>query len=389
MGDTLDYYNLAPVASLLMLAAALAALVWALWWWRQRRPGGAQGVHALAVLSLFLAFDLVVFGAFTRLTDSGLGCPDWPGCYGHTSPVGARGAIAQAEQLAPLGPVTQSKAWIEMVHRYWAGAVGALIVAQAWVAWRRRRVMDWRVPALTLLWVCLQGAFGALTVTMKLFPAVVSLHLLGGYGLLALLAWQVVRTRAPWAAGGAGVGLGPGLGSGARSRTTVFLWLALVLLLLQAALGAWVSSNYAVLACGAFPTCQGQWWPQQDWGAAWTLWRPLGLMPDGSAMSLPGLTAIHMAHRLGAGVLTLVLGLSAWLLARGPGTRRLGLALALLLGGQWVSGVGNVVWDAPLLSSLLHTAFAGAMVVVLVLALALPGATRVYEARMVLSGGVA
>ncbi len=371
-------YDLAPTASLLMLAAALAALAWGLWWWRQRRPSQGQAMHALALLILFLAFDLVVFGAFTRLTDSGLGCPDWPGCYGHASPVGARGAIDQAQEAAPLGPVTLGKAWIEMLHRYWAGTVGALLVAQAWLAWRQRSTVDWRLPFASLLWVCLQGAFGAWTVTMKLFPAVVTLHLLGGYGLLVLLAWQVARTR------GSGVQVvqAPPLG-----RLQIRLvGLALVFLLLQAALGAWVSSNYAVLACGGFPVCQGQWWPVLDWSAAATVWRPLGYMPDGSALALPGLTAIHMAHRLGAVLAVVALGACAGGLCRARATRPWGWVLVLLLGVQLVSGVGNVVWDAPLLASLVHTGVAGAMVVVLVLVTAGVGPLR--GTRSAVSGGV-
>lgn len=373
-------YDLAPVASLLMLAAALAAVLWALWWWHQRRPAQEQGLHALAVLILFLAFDLVVFGAFTRLTDSGLGCPDWPGCYGHASPVGARSAIDQAQEAAPLGPVTLGKAWIEMLHRYWAATVGALLLAQAGLAWRLRRNVDWRLPAVSLVWVCLQGAFGAWTVTMKLFPAVVTLHLLGGYVLLALLAWQVERTRSPAPRSPAPSAVG--------RRSASLVGCALGVLLLQAALGAWVSSNYAVLACGGFPTCQGLWWPSMDWQAAATLWRPLGYLPDGSALALQALAAIHVAHRLGAVVAVLLLGLCAWRLWQAGDTRGRGGLLALLLGLQVASGVGNVVWDAPLWASLVHTGGAGAMVVVLALVLAETRREPVRGAHGVLSGGV-
>lgn len=347
--------NWAPLVSLLLVAVALSALVVALWWWRQGQRSFRQRWSSLVVLALFLTFDLVVFGAFTRLTDSGLGCPDWPGCYGHASPWGAGTQIAQAQSAAPWGPVTWSKAWIEMVHRYWASTVGALLVAMAVVAWRQRNQVDWRWPALSVAWVCMQGAFGALTVTLKLAPAVVTLHLLGGYGLLALLTAQAVRSHAP--------------GSTAwriDRRGSALMALVLAAVLGQAALGAWVSSNYAVLACGGFPLCQGTWWPPMDFAAAFALWRPLGYGQDGTALALSAVTAIHMAHRVGAlAVSACLLGASVWLWRRGAARRTTVLLVALLL-GQWLTGVGNVVWDAPLLSSLLHTAGAGALVVVLV-----------------------
>ena len=199
-------YNLAPLAGILAIGLLLAAApVW--WAARQHRRGSAvTWRHALCLVTLFLTFDLVVFGAFTRLTDSGLGCPDWPGCYGSTSPVGASAPIAQAQSALPDGPVTVQKAWIEMIHRFLATGVGALILLLAIAAWKDARqsaASAWLATG-TLLWVCLQGAFGALTVTMKLFPAIVTLHLLGGMVLLALLVVQVAQTMrvAPGSHGG-------------------------------------------------------------------------------------------------------------------------------------------------------------------------------------------
>ncbi|NDH52678.1 MAG: hypothetical protein EBY24_11925 [Betaproteobacteria bacterium] len=175
--------DLSPLWQLLLLASALAALAAGWLWLRQRGLSGLRWLRALTLLTLFLSFDLVLFGAFTRLSDSGLGCPDWPGCYASASPVGARAAISAAESAMPSGPVTHTKAWIEMVHRYMAGGVGALILLLAATTWRERlragnpqaQPYPW-LPTLTLLWVCVQGAFGALTVTMKLFPAIVTLH---------------------------------------------------------------------------------------------------------------------------------------------------------------------------------------------------------------------
>jgi cytochrome c oxidase assembly protein subunit 15 len=225
-------------------------------------------LRALIWATLFLTFDLVLFGAFTRLSDSGLGCPDWPGCYGHASPFGAAGHIDAAASAQPTGPVTPQKAWIEMAHRYLATGVGALILLMAvlsWVAARRRQATGvspaWAVA--TLFWVCMQGAFGALTVTSKLQPAIVTLHLLGGIGLLVLLAAQAANLQ-------------PRLNGASRSLV-LGVGAVLILVLLQAALGGWVSSNYAVLACRDFPKCQGAWFPPADFAEGFHLWRPSAL----------------------------------------------------------------------------------------------------------------
>jgi len=243
--------DLAPLLGVLAVGAALA-LVPLAWFWRRRRgDGAALRLQAFAWFVLALTFDLVLLGAFTRLSDSGLGCPDWPGCYGHASPVGASPHIAAAEAALPTGAVTTTKAWVEMLHRYAATAIGALVVVLAGLAIHASRRsggrIGWGLAVFTLLWICLQGAFGALSVTLRLYPAIVSLHLLGGMGLLALLAVQGER-YAPRR-----LELAPGLRAG--------LVAVAVLTLVQVALGAWVSSNYAVLACSDVPTCQGAWCP--------------------------------------------------------------------------------------------------------------------------------
>lgn len=359
-------WNLSPLGQLVLIGMTVAALPLALLVWsgRHRQAGGWQ--YALTLTTLFLTFDLVLFGAFTRLTDSGLGCPDWPGCYGHASPVGAQGHIEQAQTVNPEGPVTHGKAWIEMLHRYLASGVGMLIVVlagSAWHAHRQARALHQRTPIhpmwaiATLVWVCVQGAFGALTVTMKLFPAIVSLHLLGGYGLLALLTVQAVRL---W------------LQAGARVEVLVSasmrlgLWLALVALLFQSALGAWVSTNYAVLACMEFPTCQGSLWPPMDFVQGFTLWRPLGLQTNGQPISFEALTAIHMVHRWMAAGLVLIIALVIWQLRAYPALRRPMQLLGLLLALQLATGLSNVVLGWPLLAAVLHTGGAGAMLVCLV-----------------------
>jgi cytochrome c oxidase assembly protein subunit 15 len=359
-------WNLSPLGQLVLIGMAVAAipLTYLLWSGRHRQAGGWH--YALALTTLFLTFDLVLFGAFTRLTDSGLGCPDWPGCYGHASPVGAKGAIALAQTVNPEGPVTHGKAWIEMLHRYLASGVGILIVLLAISAWRDHRKAQaaqqrasihpaWALA--TLVWVCVQGGFGALTVTMKLFPAIVTMHLLGGYVLLGLLTLQAAQL---W------------LQAGARQvqaiapSVRVGLWLALAALLLQAALGGWVSTNYAVLACMEFPTCQGSHWPAMDFAQGFTLWRPLGLQPDGQPISFEALTAIHMVHRWMAAGLVLVIGLVLWQLRAYPALRRPMQLLGWLLALQLLTGLSNVVLGWPLLAAVLHTGGAGAMLICLV-----------------------
>ena len=359
-------WNLSPLGQLVLIGMAVAAipLAYLLWSGRHRQAGGWH--YALTLTTLFLTFDLVLFGAFTRLTDSGLGCPDWPGCYGHASPVGALGAIELAQTVNPEGPVTHGKAWIEMLHRYLASGVGMLIVLLAISAWldhRKARAVQQHAPIhpawaiATLVWVCVQGAFGALTVTMKLFPAIVTLHLLGGYGLLGMLTLQAAQQ---W------LHYGARQIQGIATSMRTGLWLALATLLLQAALGGWVSTNYAVLACMEFPTCQGSHWPAMDFAQGFTLWRPLGLQPDGSPISFEALTAIHMVHRWMAGILVLVIALVLWQLRTYPALRRPMQLLGLLLALQLVTGLSNVVLGWPLLAAVLHTGGAGAMLVCLV-----------------------
>ena len=355
---TVPLYDLGPVGWLALVGAllALGPLAWV--WVRHRHEGPAARRKALTVLTLFLTFDLVVFGAFTRLTDSGLGCPDWPGCYGEASPLQAHAEIRAAETAMPTGPVTRGKAWIEMVHRYLATAVGALITALMALAWRDRRrgavqaVSPWW-PTLTFVWVCAQGAFGALTVTMKLYPAIVTAHLLGGVGLLVLLVVQsegYLKRPLP---------LTPGL---RRAAVGVFL-----LALAQVTLGGWVSTNYAVLACTDFPTCQGQWWPPMDAEHGFAIFRELGLGRHGDVLPFAALTAIHMAHRVGAAVLTVALLAFAWALRHHghPASRRFALGLVALLGWQVASGLGNVVLGWPLVAALAHTAGAAGLLTLL------------------------
>ncbi|HEX5372379.1 MAG TPA: COX15/CtaA family protein [Aquabacterium sp.] len=364
MNESLSLVDLGPAASV-ALAGALLALLPLLWaarrLWREggmaawRRPVAWQ--RALTLATLFLTLDLVVFGAFTRLTDSGLGCPDWPGCYGSASPVGAHGEITQALQEAPHGPVSHGKAWIEMIHRYLATGVGALItglMALAW--WSRGRasageplISPWW-PTWTFVWVCVQGAFGALTVTLKLYPLIVTGHLLGGLTGVALLAAQARALATPSQASSPQSVWAQALPEVLRRSAG---WV-LAVWVLQAMLGAWVSTNGAVLACAEFPLCQSQWVPDMDWRQGFTLLRGLGEDGQGGTVTLAALTAIHMAHRLGAIVATLAMLWLAWR-AMQLGARSHGRILLALLGWQVATGLSNVVLGWPLLAALGHT----------------------------------
>ncbi|RQO72855.1 heme A synthase [Aquitalea sp. FJL05] len=287
-------------------------------------------MRKLAWLALLLACVVLPLGAYVRLSDAGLGCPDWPGCYGRLSPAHAAVAIEQAMQLQPDGPVSPDKAWKEMLHRYLAGSLGLLILWQALQAWRSGRQQ--RVAGLLLLLLALQAGLGMLTVTMRLQPLVVTAHLLLGMSLLALLLWQAVGSH--W----------PGVRVTAGQRRLAWLWL--LVLAGQIALGGWVSSHQAALACQGFPGCNGSGWPLSSLADAFVL--------RSGALPMASLVAMHWLHRLGALLVTLVLGLLCWRLWSCPGLRqqlRLLMALALL---QLLLGVANVLWLHPLPLALAH-----------------------------------
>ncbi|MFL6695928.1 MAG: COX15/CtaA family protein [Vitreoscilla sp.] len=344
-------YDWTSLSGLALIALAVASVVLMVAWWRGglRHKSQAQRVAALAGLTLFLCFDLVVFGAYTRLSDSGLGCPDWPGCYATASPVAAAQPIAHAQALAPEGPVTQKKAWIEMIHRYFAMALGTLIILMLAAAALARDARARTLAGVTLAWVIAQGVFGALTVTWKLYPAIVTGHLLGGMGLLALLSLQ-----AP----------GPVEAAARDVRDRWALGLAALALLLQIALGGWVSTNYAVLACTGFPQCNGQWWPAMNWSEGFTFARELGRRADGAPIAMTALVAIQWTHRLFAVVFVAAMG---WLVARlwhrGEAARRRAVIIGGLVVIQLATGLSNVVLGWPLAAALAHTAGAAALVI--------------------------
>ena len=306
----------------------------------------------IVFLTWFLTLDLIMFGAFVRLTDSGLGCPDWPGCYGNVTPIGALQNINEAAKAMPEGPVTLPKAWIEMVHRYVGATLGFLIIITCWMAWRHRARFG-QSPALAfvaLIAVCVQGAFGAWTVTHQLMPVVVTGHLLGGVILLALMTWLAAREtdHDPVPAHAAGA--------------LPWVAIALALLFIQIALGGWVSTNYAALACMDFPTCNGVWLPDMDPASGFALIRGLGEMPGGAMISQAALTAIHWVHRNFAFVVFIYVGLVAWRLRAIPGLQGPARLILALLAAQLITGLTTIFFQWPLVIAVLHNGGAAALV---------------------------
>lgn len=358
----------------LLITAILVALLPLGWVWIAKDN---DKYRKLVWVTLFFTFDLIVFGAFTRLTDSGLGCPDWPGCYSHANPMQVLEKIDAAAALMPSGPVTRAKAWIEMIHRYLAMGIGILItilMASAWRFWRNGQTGQTgqtgqagqigqtpHLPTLLFVLVCIQGAFGRWTVTLKLQPIIVTIHLLLGMLLLALMATLAARQSRPKPIRTVPEqALAPHLRMGALRPWIIA---GAVMLLVQLALGAWVSTNYATLACPDFPMCNGQWWPQMDFNHGFTLWRELGKTGAGDFLPYSALTAIHWVHRSFALLLTLVLAALAWRARYACPDLARNLALVLLL--QLATGSATVFFAWPLGLAVLHNAGAALLVLVL------------------------
>ena len=301
----------------------------------------------LVSVTLVLTFELIMFGSFTRLTDSGLGCPDWPGCYGAANPFIAHADISAAQALMPQGPVTPFKAWVEMIHRYLAMSVGLLITAQLIVAWLKRDVVQGAAKYATFLFlfVCLQGAFGMWTVTLKLQPLIVTIHLLLGMILLAMLAWQaeaIAAQETPLTI----TQRVNSLSTKARNA-----WL---ILLIQIALGGWVSTNYAVMGCTDYPLCNGALIPPMDFEHGFSLWRQLGKTANGEYLSYAALTAIHWVHRNFAWVVVLSSGYVALRARSMQGVSKIANAILWVLAIQFCTGLANIIFKWPLANAVLH-----------------------------------
>jgi cytochrome c oxidase assembly protein subunit 15 len=311
-----------------------------------------SNLHRLAVIAASVAFVVIVLGAFVRLSHAGLGCPDWPGCYGQLAwPVDAS-EVEQANSAFPERPVESGKAWKEMVHRYLAGALVLLVMAINFLAWKTRNTPPRvRILALALLLLILfQAALGMWTVTLKLLPVVVMGHLIGGLATLSLLLWLAWQTSND---------------SVERTENAFAPFRALIIsslavLAIQLVLGGWTSANYSALACPDFPTCQGVYLPETNFTDGFVLWREIGVDYEGGVLDLPSRTAIHLAHRIGALITFLLLGVLALKLIAKPQCRSGGTVLAALLLAQVTLGILNIVMALPLVNAVAHNG-AGAL----------------------------
>lgn len=312
-------------------------------------------------LATVLALTVVVMGAWVRLTDAGLGCPDWPGCYGSLIVPDSAEAQAQANAAFPERPLETAKAWNEMIHRYAASTLGLAIMIAAILAWLNRRDpgQPVGVPLALLGIVIFQGLLGMWTVTLLLKPLIVMGHLLGGMTTLALCFWLMLnhlrRARIETA----------------NKRPIVGLALAALLVLVcQIALGGWTSSNYAALACPDLPTCQGQWWPEDaDFAEAFVMWRGLGVDYEFGVLEAPARVAIHFAHRLGAMVTFLFLGFVAVHALRrrdDSAVRRAGQFVIVALIAQVAIGIGTVWYGLPLFLASAHNGVAAVLLLTVV-----------------------
>jgi len=307
-------------------------------------------------LATVLSLIVVVMGAWVRLTDAGLGCPDWPGCYGSLIVPETEQAKAEANAAFPERPVEAAKAWNEMIHRYAASTLGFSILLAALIAWLNRRDAQQpvAVPVILLGVVIFQGLLGMWTVTLLLKPLIVMGHLLGGMTTLGMCFWLLLnhlrRERVASVAGRPVVGLALA---------------ALVVLVCQIALGGWTSSNYAALACPDLPTCQGQWWPDDaDFAEGFVMWRGLGVDYEGGILEAPARVAIHYTHRLGAMVTFLLLGfvaLSAIRRKDDPGVRLAGQFVVVALVAQVAIGIGTVWFGLPLVLASAHNGVAAVL----------------------------
>ncbi len=326
----------------------------------------------LLILATLLAFGVISLGAYVRLSDAGLGCPDWPGCYGHLIGVPeAAHEQSAALQAFPDKPVQAHKAWKEMVHRYFAGTLGLVIALIALLAWRYRRALKQSpvLPTVLVGVIGLQALLGMWTVTLLLKPVIVSAHLLGGMTTLALLVWLLLQSHRT---NQSSLPLPPkGISFGAKGEekrhttlTRLLATLALLALFIQIALGGWVSSNYAALACSDFPTCLGAWRPEMDFAQAFQIHRELGQTATGELLSLDALTAIHWAHRVGALIVSIIVGALSIALLRRPEWRNWGLLLGAGLLIQIGLGIANVLLSLPLSLAVAHNAGAAILLTV-------------------------
>jgi cytochrome c oxidase assembly protein subunit 15 len=320
-------------------------------------------LRRLALAGMLLAFCVVVFGAYVRLTNAGLGCPDWPGCYGHVTPAGAAAADAGTAD----SPLHVGKAWREMIHRYGASTLGLIILVIAFLSlrWRRHSPVPVVLPLALVVLVIFQGLLGMWTVTLLLKPLVVTAHLAFGLLTLSMLwwLWMSLRRRpaGQWPGAGAAIrsDVAGALMRPAPQRLRRFCAFALIVLVVQILLGGWTSTNYAAVACPDFPQCQASWWPEADYPDAFVVWRGLGINYEGGVLDHPARVAIHFTHRLGAVVAALSLLIAAiqtLLLRYDSPSRRAAIAVLAALALQLCLGIFMVLRGFPLHLATAHNA---------------------------------
>ena len=315
-----------------------------------------QSFNTLTRTALVLAFIVVVLGAYVRLSNAGLGCPDWPGCYGK---IIVPEETVDVAHFYPERPLEQGKAWKEMIHRYAAGTLGLLILSIMVLSWRYRKVSNQSVliPTILLGLVIFQAMLGMWTVTLLLKPVIVMSHLLGGMTILSLLLWLVLEQSKdrrnidlnnvrlfPWALAG------------------------VIMVIIQITLGGWTSANYAALVCPDFPTCQNSWWPHMDFIQGFKLWHELGIDYEGGILAGDARTAIHMTHRIGALFAFIIIG-SVSIRAIADSNKSINLTgylLLFILLTQLGLGISNVLLRLPLPIAVAHNAVAALLLLVLV-----------------------
>ena len=314
--------------------------------------------HRLAVIAAVVAICVIVLGAWVRLSHAGLGCPDWPGCYGQLTWPDAVVEVQSAKQLFPERPLETDKAWKEMVHRYLAGTLVLLVLAINWLVWRRgEQTREFRGLAGFLLGLIIfQTLLGMWTVTWKLFPMIVMGHLLGGMATFSLLLWLAFSSRQAH-------DFLPGRHLAAMRHLVI---MGLAVLLTQIALGGWTSSNYAALACPDLPRCTGQWWPETNFTEGFILWREIGVDYEGGILDQASRTAIHITHRAGAVITLLVLLYAGFRFSRSPGLGRSGALLIALVSVQFALGVMNIALKLPLANAVAHNGMAALLLGILV-----------------------
>lgn len=315
----------------------------------------------LPLVGTLLTLVVIVLGAYVRLSDAGLGCPDWPGCYGRWVVPNSDADVTEGSPDYSERPLVHAKAWKEMTHRYAAALLGLTILVLALRAWVRSDRTARALPTALLMLVLAQGLLGMWTVTLLLKPLIVMAHLAGGLTVLALLWWLTLRE----------------LSAFESSRRFVLpdrtLWrgcaaLALVVLGMQIALGGWTSANYAAVACVGFPQCNGEWWPASNYREGFVLWRGLGIDYEGGVLDHPARVAIQLTHRIGAAGCVVVIGTLGVLLARlnELRLRQGGMALLAILGIQIGLGIANVSLHLPLPVAVSHNGVAALLLMAVV-----------------------